>query len=78
MPEYNQHYNYNFSSFYICALLFIYNIWKSNYEYVNIIFSKLYLLNYTSLVILINIIGLYLFLNKLSFDVTVKWTVKYN
>ena len=78
MPEYNQYYNYNFSSFYICALLFFYNIWKSNYEYVNIIFAKLYLLNYTSLVILINVIGLYLLLNKLTFDVTVKWTVKYN
>ena len=75
MPEYNQQYNFN--SLYICALLFFYNIWKSNYEYVNIIFAKLYLLNYTSLVIIINIIGLYLLLNKLSFDVTVKLTIKY-
>jgi hypothetical protein len=77
MPEYNQNYNYNFNSFYICLLLFVYNIWKNNYEYVNIIFSKLYLLNYVSLVILINIIGLYLLLNKLSFEVNVTWTVKY-
>ena len=65
MPEFIQ--NYNFNSLYICLLLIIYNIWKSNYEYVNIILSKLYLLNYASLMIVINIIGLYLFLKKVSF-----------
>jgi hypothetical protein len=75
MPEFNQ--NYNFNSLYICLLLLIYNILKSNYEYINIIFSKLYLLNYTSVIIIINIIGLYLFLSKLSFEVNIKWSVKY-
>lgn len=75
MPEFNQ--NYNFNSLYICLLLLIYNVWKSNYEYINIIFSKLYLLNYTSFIIIINVIGLYLFLNNLSFEVNIKWTVKY-
>ena len=48
MPEFNQ--NYNFNSLYICLLLLIYNILKSNYEYINIIFSKLYLLNCTSVI----------------------------
>ena len=75
MPELIQ--NYNFNILYISLLIIIYNIWKSNYEYVNIILSKLYLLNYTSLMIIINIIGLYLFLKNLSFEVNIKWTIKY-
>jgi magnesium-transporting ATPase (P-type) len=75
MPEYIQ--NYNFNILYICILLIIYNIWKSNYEYINIILSKLYLLNYMSLMIVISIIGLYLFLKNLSFEVNIKYTIKY-
>ena len=75
MPEFIK--NYKFNSLYICLLLFMYNIWKSNYDYINIILSKLYLLNYTSFMILINIIGLYLFLKNLSFEVNIKWTIKY-
>ena len=75
MPEFIQ--NYNFNILYICLLLIMYNIWKSNYEYINVILNKLYLLNYTSLMIVINIIGLYLFLKNLSFEVNIKWTIKY-
>ena len=76
MPEFIQ--NYNFNILYISLLVIIYNIWKSNYEYVNIILSKLYLLNYASLMIVINIIGLYLFLKNVSFEVKIKWSIKYN
>jgi len=75
MPELIQ--NYNFNILYMTLLLIIYNIWKSNYEYVNIILSKLYLLNYASLMIVINIIGLYLFLKNVSFEVNIKWSIKY-
>ena len=75
MPEFIQ--NYNFNMLYMTLLVIIYNIWKSNYEYVNIILSKLYLLNYVSLLILINIIGLYLFLKNVSFEVKIKWSIKY-
>ena len=75
MPEFMQ--NYNINSLYIFILLFLYNIWNSNYEYVNIILGKIYLLDYTSLIIVINIIGLYLFLKNLSFEVNVKWSLKY-
>ena len=75
MPELIQ--NYNFNILYISLLIIIYNIWKSNYEYVNIILSKLYLLNYASLMIVINIIGLYLFLKNVSFEVKIKWSIKY-
>ena len=74
MPEFIQ--NYNFNSLYICLLLIMYNMWKSNYEYVNIILSKLYLLNYASLMIVINIIGLYLFLKNVSFEVNIKCSIK--
>jgi len=79
MPEFIQ--NYNFNSLYICLLLFIYNIWKYNYEYIYyiiIVLSNLYSCSWNaSLIIVINIVGLYLFLKKLSFEVNIKWTIKY-
>ena len=64
--------NYNFNSLYICLLLLLYNIWKSNYEYINVIINKLYLLNYMSIIIIINIIGLVIFLKNLSFEINIK------
>jgi hypothetical protein len=73
MPEIN----YNFNSLYVCLLLIIYNIWKTNYEYINIIINKLYLLNYTSLIIIINICGLYLILTKISFEINIKYSIIY-
>ena len=76
MPECIQHYNFN--SLYICLLLFMYNIWTSNYQYINIICLKLYILNYTSFIIVINIIGLYLLLKKISFEVNINLSIKYN
>ena len=75
MPDFIQ--NYNVNSLYICLLLLVYNICKSNYEYINIIFNKIYLLNYTSFIIVINIIGLYLFLKNVSFEVNIKCSLKY-
>lgn len=75
MPDFDK--NYNINSLYICLLLLIYNVYKSNYEYINIILNKLYLLNFTSFIIVINIIGLYLFLKNLSFEVNIKCSIKY-
>ena len=43
---------------------------------INIIASKLYLLNRDSLLIMINIIGLYLFLKKITFEI--KLSIKCN
>lgn len=74
MPEFN----YNFNSLYLCLLLLVYNIWISNYYYINIIIEKLYLLNYTSIIITINIIGLYLILKKLNFEININWVIKYD
>lgn len=75
MPDFIQ--NYNINSLYICLLLLVYNICKSNYEYINIILAKIYLLNYTSFIIVINIIGLYLFFKHVSFEVNIKFSLKY-
>jgi hypothetical protein len=75
MPDFIQ--NYNINSLYICLILLIYNIWKSNYDYINILLNKIYLFNYTSLIIVINIIGLYLFLKNVSLEVNIKCSLKY-
>lgn len=75
MPDFIQ--NYNINGLYICVLLLLYNICKSNYEYINVIINKLYLLNYISFIIVINIIGLYLFLKNVSFEVNIKCSLKY-
>lgn len=70
--------NYNINSLYICLLIFIYNVYKYNYSFINDIFNKICLLNYTSLFIIINLIGLHLLLTKISFEVNVKCSLKYN
>ena len=75
MPDFIQ--NYNINSLYVCFILLGYNIWKYNFEYINIILHKLYLLNYTSVIILINVVGLYYFLKNVSFEVNIKCSVKY-
>jgi hypothetical protein len=75
MPNFIQ--NYNINSLHVCIILLLYNAYKSNFEYINIILYKLYLLNYTSVIIIINIIGLYLFLKNLTFEVNINCSVKY-
>jgi hypothetical protein len=75
MPQLIQ--DYNFNSLYIWLLLLIYNIYKSNYYYIHIIFSKIYLLDYTSVIIIINLLAVYLLLKNISFEINIKWTIKY-
>ena len=75
MPEFTQKYNIN--GLYICLILLGYNVWKSNFEYINIILHKIYLLNYISFIIVINVIGLYLFLKNLSFEFNINCSIKY-
>ena len=69
--------DYNINSLYVCLILLLYNIWKSNYGYINIILDNIYLLNYTSFIIVINIIGLYFFLKNLSFETNITFSIKY-
>ena len=69
MADYNKH--YNFSALYVCGLILVYNAWNS--DYIHFIFNKLYMLNYTSItIIIINIFGLYLLLKNISFEVNIK------
>jgi hypothetical protein len=69
MVDYNK--NYNFSALYVCGLILVYNTWNS--DYIHFIFNKLYMLNYTSItIIIINIFGLYLLLKNISFEVNIK------
>lgn len=74
MPEFNQEYNCN--SLYICIFLVIciYNTWYSNYNLIRLF--TLYL-NYSTIIIIINIIGLYFILKNLTFEINIKWTIKY-
>ncbi len=75
MINYKQ--NYNLSSIYICMVLIVYNIYNSNYNYINRIINQIFLFNYTSVFIIINIIGLYLLLNNISFELKISCSVKY-
>jgi hypothetical protein len=75
MPEFNQ--NYNLNSLYVGLLVIIYDIWRTNNHYINMFLDKIYLLNYTSIFIIINIIGLILILKKLSFGIRVECSITY-
>jgi hypothetical protein len=68
---------FQINGLHICVLLFAYNllvnnVWVFNYEYINILLSKIYQCNYMSVIIIINIVGFYLLLKKISFEVNIK------
>ena len=69
MAEFFLRNNFN----HVCILILLYNIWNS--EYINIICLKLYLLNYTSILIMINIIGVYLFLKNVTFEIKIGYNL---
>ena len=75
MSEFIQKYNTN--GLYICLLLLVYNIWRSNSEYIMVILHTISLFNWTSCIIIINIAGMYLFLKNVSFEVNITCSVKY-
>ena len=74
MPEVNK--TYNFNSMYIFIIILLYSIFTSNYEYIKLFISKIILFNYSSLLIFINIIGIYLFLKNVSFEINFKISYK--
>ena len=81
MPEFNQ--KYNIQSLSVCFLLFVYHLCISNdyeyyYNHLASIINKIYLLDSTSCLIVINIIGLYLFLKNLSFTVNIQCSLQYS
>jgi hypothetical protein len=75
MPDFIQKYNINI--LYVSLILLSYNIWITNCYYIDIILNKLYLLNYTSFIIIINIIGLSLFLINLTLEINIQFSLKY-
>jgi hypothetical protein len=72
MFNFMQDYNLNVDILYVCIFLLI-----SKYEFIFIILNKLYLFNYTSFFIIINIIGLYIFIKNISFEINLKFNIKY-
>ena len=74
MPEVNK--TYNFDSMYIFVIILLYTIFTSNYEYIKLFISKIILFNYSSLLIFINITGIYLFLKNISFEINFKISYK--
>ena len=75
MPEFVQ--LYNFSGLYICILLLLYNVLTSNNNYIQLLLYKLSLYNSTSCIIIVNIIGLYLFLKNINFEINIHLNVAY-
>ena len=72
MPDYIQEYNFN--SVYISIILLV--AYHTNYKYyIDVLLSNIYLLNYTSLLIIINLICLYIMLTRITIEV--KWSIKY-
>ena len=74
MPEVNK--TYSFDSIYILGIILVYIIFTSNYEYIKLFISKITLYNYASLIIFINITGIYLLLKNISFEINFKISYK--
>ena len=74
MPEVNESYNFNNILF---STIIIYYIFTHNYEYIKLFISKIILYNYpVSVIILINMIGIYLFLKNITFEINLKISYK--
>ena len=73
---------YHFPGLYACGAIIVYNICCTNhsyyYEFINIIFNKIYLLDYGLYIIILNAVCLYLFLKNVSFAIHVGWSITYN
>jgi hypothetical protein len=61
---------------YIFGIILIYTILTSNYDYIKLFINKIILFNYSSLLIFINITGIYLFLKNISFEINFKISYK--
>jgi hypothetical protein len=68
MPEFE----YNFSSLYILLGIILYNIINSNYQYIRFIIDRIILFNSVSFIFIINIVGIYLFLKNIRFEINFK------
>jgi len=75
MPEINQTYPLN--SLYIFWILFLYNLFTSNYDYIKLFISKIILFDSISFLIIVNMIGIYLFLKHITFEIHFEISYKY-
>jgi hypothetical protein len=74
MPQVDN--TYNFDSMYIFGIILLYTLFTSNYDYIKLFISKIMLFNYSSLIIFINVTGIYLFLKNISFEINFKISYK--
>jgi hypothetical protein len=63
----------NFNGLYVVGILFMYNIWMVNYEHITWIIDKIIMFDYISVMICINIIGIYLFLKNVTFECKISY-----
>jgi hypothetical protein len=75
MPEINQTYPLN--SLYIFWILLLYNLFTSNYHYIKLFISKIILFDSISFLIIVNMIGIYLFLKHITFEIHFEISYKY-
>ena len=73
MPEVSQ--NYNFNSLYIVWIIILYNIFTTNYDYIKLCINKIMLFDHISIIIFVNVIGIYLFLKNITFEIN--FTISY-
>lgn len=71
-----QELNFNINNLYLSILILLYNIIYTNYDTIKQ-FLILLGYNYITGFMIINIIGLYLLLNKLKCEINIKWTIKF-
>ena len=68
--------SYNFSSIYIILIAMIYKMITLDFGYFSTIINSIYQLNSISIFLVINIIGLIIFLTKLKLQVYVKFALE--
>lgn len=78
MPEVEK--THNFNSVYIFWIILFYNIFISNYHYIKIIVNSLHNFSFempiSGVIIFINIVGIYLFLKNITFEINYKISYK--
>jgi hypothetical protein len=75
MKEFNEKVTVNSLCLFLALLLV--NIWYTNHNYLNIILQRIYSMDWISIIIITNSLGLLLILYKLSIDIEIKFTIKY-
>ena len=70
MVEINR--DYNFYGYYILLFAIVPCLVNDNYYYFNYLFNRLYTLNYYFVFLCVNIIGLFVFLYRLKFEIQIK------